>query len=35
VHVVLGNVRQLVVHDIRQLIDIEAAGRDIGRDEHA
>ena len=34
VHVILGHVRQLVVHDLRQLADVEAAGRDVGRDQH-
>ena len=35
VHVVLGDVRQLVVHDVRQLFDVEAARGEVGRDEHA
>ena len=34
VHVVLGHVRQLVVDDVRQLADVEAACRDVGRDQH-
>ena len=33
VHVVLGHHRQLVVHDVRQLLDVEPASRDVGRDE--
>ena len=34
VHVVLGDVRQLEVDDVRQLLDVEAARGDVGRDEH-
>ncbi|MBS1134592.1 MAG: hypothetical protein H6R02_1733, partial [Burkholderiaceae bacterium] len=34
VHVVLGDVRQLVVHDLRQLADVEPARGDVGRDQH-
>ena len=34
VHVVLGHVRQFVVHDLRQLVDVEAARGDVGRDQH-
>ena len=33
VDVVLGDHRQLVVHDVRQLLDVDAAGRDVGRDQ--
>ncbi len=33
VDVVLGDHRQLVVDDVRQRIDVEAARRDLGRDE--
>ena len=35
VDVVLGDFRQLVVHDVRQLVDVEPARGDVGRDEHA
>jgi len=31
-HVMLGYVRQLVVHDVRQLLDVEAPCREVGRD---
>src|SRR5687768_2898044 len=34
VHVVFGRVRQLVVDDVRKLLDVEAARRDVGRDEN-
>ena len=34
VDVVLRVPRQLEVHDDRQVLDIEAAGGDVGRDEH-
>ena len=34
VDVVLGS-RQLEVHDVRQRLDVEAARRDVGRDEDA
>ena len=34
VDVVLGNVRQLVVDDERQVVDVEAARGDVGGDEH-
>ena len=34
VDVVLGDVRQLEVDDVRQLVDVDAARRDVGRDEH-
>ena len=34
-HVVLGHVRQLVVHDVRQLHDVETARGEVGGDEHA
>src|SRR5260370_255664 len=35
VHVVLGHVGDLVVHDVRQLIDIDAACSDVGGDQGA
>src|SRR5690606_37433895 len=35
VHVIFGDVRKLVVHDVRQLLDVEPAGGDVGRDQHA
>src|SRR4051812_8852622 len=31
--IVLGDERQLVVHDVREVLDVEAAGRDLCRDE--
>src|SRR6185503_4174050 len=31
----LGHVRQLVVHHMRDAVDVDAARGDIGRDEHA
>src|SRR5262249_3307829 len=34
VHVVLGDVRQVVVHHVRQRLDVDAARRDVGRDQH-
>src|SRR5262245_52810822 len=34
VHVILGNMRQVVVHHVRQLLDVEAARGDVGRDQH-
>ena len=34
VHVVLGHVRQLEVDDVRQLVDVDAAGGDVGRHQH-
>ena len=34
VHVVLGHVRQVVVDDVRQLVDVDAARRDVGGDHH-
>ena len=34
VHVVLGHVRQLEVDDVRQLVDVDAARGDVGRDQH-
>ncbi len=34
VHVILGDVRQVEVHDVRQVLDVEAARRDVGRDQH-
>ncbi len=34
-HVILGDARQFVVDDVRQVVDVEAAGRDIGGDQHA
>ena len=33
VHVVLRHVRQLVVDDVRQLLDVEAARGDVGGDQ--
>ena len=33
-NVIFGNVRHLVVDDQRKVVDIEAAGRDVGRDHH-
>jgi hypothetical protein len=33
VNVVLGHIRQLVVHDLRQLFDIEPARRNLGRNQ--
>ena len=35
VDVVLGDVRQVVVDDVRQRLDVEAARGDVGRDQHA
>src|SRR5690606_27064334 len=35
VNVVLGNIRQFIVDDVRHAVDIEAARGDIGCDEHA
>ena len=35
VHVILGDVRQVVVDDVRQRLDVEAARGDVGRDQHA
>ena len=34
VHVILGHIRKVVVHDVGKLFDIKAASRDIRRDEH-
>ena len=34
VNVVLGHVRQFIVEDVRQIIDVQPARRDIGGDEH-
>src|SRR5450631_2960248 len=34
VHVILGNVRQVEVHDVRKILDVEAARGDVGRDQH-
>ena len=34
-HIVLGHVRQLEVDDVRKLVDIEPARRDVGRDQYA
>ena len=34
VHVGLGRGRHFVVHDVRDAVDVEAARRDVGRDEH-
>ena len=34
VHVILGHVGQVVVDDVRQLVDVDAAGRDVGGDHH-
>ena len=33
-HVILGDVRQVVVHDMRQLLDVEAARGDVGCHQH-
>ncbi len=35
VHVVLSDVRQLEVHDLRQLVDVESPRGEVRRDEHA
>src|SRR5690242_1645681 len=35
VHVVLGDMRQVEVDDVRQRLDVEAARGDVGRDQHA
>src|SRR5262245_46723955 len=35
VHVGLGHVRDLVVDDVRDVVDVDAAGRDVGRHQHA
>ena len=35
VDVVLGHVRQVEVHDVADVGDVDAAGGDVGRDEHA
>ena len=35
VDVVLGDVRQVEVHDVTDVGDVDAAGGDVGRDEHA
>src|SRR6185312_15062717 len=34
VDVILGDVRQVEVHDVREVLDVEAARRDVGGDEH-
>jgi hypothetical protein len=34
VYVVFGDVGQLKINDLRKLIDIEAASRDIGSDQY-
>ena len=34
VHVVLGDVGQVVVDDMRQLLDVDAARGDVGRAQH-
>src|SRR6185437_7833563 len=34
VHVILGNVREIEIDDVRQLLDVEAARGDVGRDQH-
>ncbi|EXI80776.1 MAG: hypothetical protein AW10_01683 [Candidatus Accumulibacter appositus] len=34
-HVVFGNVRQLEVHHVRQLFDVQAAGGDVGGHQYA
>src|SRR3546814_6967294 len=34
-HVIFRHGRQLEVHDVRQLVDIEATSGDIGCDQHA
>ncbi len=33
VHVVLGHHRQFEIHDLRQFVDVDAARRDVGRDQ--
>ena len=33
-HVVLGHVREIVVHDVRQLFDVDAARGNVGRHQH-
>ena len=33
-HVILGHVGQVEVDDVRQLLDVEAARGDVGRDQH-
>ena len=33
-HVIFRHIRQFVIHHIRQLIDVDAARRDVGRDQH-
>ncbi len=33
-HVVLGNVGQIVVHHMRQFVDVDAACGDVGGDQH-
>ena len=35
VHIVFADVRDFVVHHVRQLVDVDAAGRDVGRDQRA
>ena len=34
-HVVIGLNRQIKIHDVRNAIDIDAACRDVGRNEHS
>src|SRR5688572_18251396 len=34
VHVILGDVGQVVVHDVRQFLDVDPARRDVGRHQH-
>jgi len=34
VHVVLGHVRQVEVHDVRQFLDVDAARGDVGGHQH-
>ena len=33
VHVVFRHIGNLVIHDVRQFVDVDAAGRDVGRDQ--
>src|SRR6185312_15112185 len=35
VHVIFRHVRQLVVHHVRQHVDVETAGRDVGGHQYA
>ena len=34
VHVIVGHVGEVVVDDVRQLVDVDAAGGDVGGDQH-